>query len=307
MNFTVFNKLSGAGKLFMEKTRQARPEIGLILGIISVASGTVIACTKTKEAVDTIETTKIELNDVKENTEEGSREALIEYSRVYGRFLYKMIKVYGISILLWAGGMGSIIGSHADLKKQNTNLILDSMAFKKLFDEYRRRVANEIGKEQEEKLYFDLGEDEVEVLEMNPVTGTKKITRKKADVFKSQSGSKFARNFSERTSYEFDVRSYADFFLEERIKRLNMRLKAVPFITINEVYDELGMKPEYGRCEDGLDWGWVWNPSNPDGPNEIIIERLKGWEEVYDDRENRSYYVPCLRIDFNCMPLRGLI
>ena len=307
MNIAFLNKLSYTGKVLLAKTRQIKPEIGLAIGIIGVASGTIVACTKTKEAVDTIETTKGELHDIKKNAEEGSREALVEYSRVYGRFLYKMIKIYGVSILLWAGGMGSIIGSHADLRKQNTNLILDSVSFKKLFDEYRQRVANEIGKEKEEKLYFDISEDEVEVLEMNPDTGTTKITRKKADVFKSQAGSKFARNFSPRTSYACDTRTYTDYFLEAHIKILNNRLKTVPFITINDVYDELEMKPEYGRCEAGLDWGWVWDPSNPNGPNEIIIEHLKGWEEIYDDRENRSYYVPCLRIDFNCMPLRGLI
>ena len=307
MNISFLNKISGAGKVLVEKTRQARPEIGLIIGIISTAAGTVIACTKTKEAVDTIEKTKNELQDIKENTEEGSREAVMEYARAYGHFAYKMLKIYGVSILLWTGGMGSIIGSHADLKRQNTNLILDSVAFKKVFDEYRRRVAEEIGEEKEEKLYFDLAEDEVEVLEMNPETGTTRITRKKADVFRSESGSKFARNFSARTSYEFDVRSYAYFFLEERIKRLNNRLLTVPFLTINDVYDELGMKPEFGRCEDGLDWGWVYNPNDPTIPKEIIVERLKGWEEVYDERENRSYYVPCLRIDFNCIPLRGRI
>ena len=63
----------------------------------------------------------------------------------------------------------------------------------------------------------------------------------------------------------------------------------------------------FGRCEDGLDWGWVWNPNDPDGPNEIRVERLQGWEEIYDERENKTYWAPCLRLDFNPQPLRGRI
>lgn len=303
----IVKKLSGVGKLALEKTRQSRPEIGLVFGCLSILAGTVLACTKTKQAVDAYQTMKNEKDDI-DTENEDTRKIVEDYARVYGRFVYKIVKIYGLSALLWIAGMSSVVGSHVDLRKQNTNLLLDSVAFKKIVEEYRDRVAKELGEDRERQLYFGAKEDEIEVIETNPETGATKVTRKKANVLNgANGGSKFARNFSARTSYEFDIRSYADYFLENRIKILNNRLRLVPFLTINDVYDELGMKPEYGRCEEGLDWGWVWNPMDPDGPNEIVIERLSGWEEVYDERENKTYYAPCLRIDFNCKPLRGLI
>lgn len=307
MAFTLNDKLGGLVKVVAAKTRQAKPEIKLVLGIFAVAGGTILACTKTKKAVDAYQTSKAEIEKLDETVEKGTKEAAKEYTKAYARFVYRMLRIYGLSAVLWVSGITSIVGSHCDLRRQNGQLLLDTVALKKMIEEYRARVAEEIGEEEERKLYFDAKEEEVDVIEENPETGTKKVVRKNADTIRGNAGSKFARNFSARTSYGFDVRSYADFFLEARIKNLNSRLKTSPFITMNDVYDELEMKPEFGRCEDGLDWGWVWNPNDPDGPNEIIVERLKGWEEIYDERENRTYWAPCLRLDFNPQPLRGRI
>ncbi len=303
----ITDKFGGLLKVTKTKIRHCKPEIGLILGIFGVAAGTVLACTKTKKAVDAYQTSKQEIQKLDETMEQGTKDAAVAYTKAYARFVYRMIRIYGLPILLWGGGMTSIIGSHCDLRHQNGQLLLDSVALKKMLDEYRARVAEEIGEEEERKLYFGAKEDEVDVIEENPESGTKKIVRKKVNTIRGNGGSKFARNFSAQTSFGFDVRSYADFFLEARIKNLNNRLKMSPFITMNDVYDELEMKPEFGRCEDGLDWGWVWNPNDPDGPNEIRIERLEGWEEIYDERENKTYWAPCLRIDFNPQPLRGRI
>ena len=307
MSNALITKLGTVKNIVSVKFRQSKPEIKLVLGIVGVLGGTILACTKTKQAVDAYQTTKAELEEVENKTQKGTKEAAIGRTTAYARFVYRLVRIYGLSVLLWIGGIGTIVDSHADLRKQNGQLLLDSVALKKMFDEYRARVAEEIGEEEERKLYFDAQENEVDVIEENPETGTKKIVRKKVDTIKGNNGSKFARNFSARTSYGFDIRSYADFFLEARIKNLNARLKMSPFITMNDVYDELEMKPEFGRCADGLDWGWVWNPNDPDGPNEIIVERLNGWEEVYDERENKTYWAPCLRLDFNPQPLRGRI
>ena len=307
MEVSFFTKVGSCAKVALKKMKHSKPEIALIVGGLSVLAGTVLACTKTKEAVDAIETTKQELRDAKENVEEGTKEAAITYSKIYGCFARKMAKIYGLPAALWIGGMGSIVGAHSDLRHQNADLLLKSTALKQVFDEYRARVAADVGEEREKQLYFGAKEEEIDVIEVNPETGTKKVVRKKGTTFDSNSGSIFARNWSERTSYACDNRTFTEYFLEAKIKELNKRLKLVPFITMNEVYDELEMKPGFGRCKDAMDWGWVWNPNNPDGPNEIIVTRLEGWEEVEDERENKKYYVRCDRLDFNPQPLKPLL
>ena len=117
----------------------------------------------------------------------------------------------------------------------------------------------------------------------------------------------YARNFTAKTSDEFDTRTYNDMFLDARVEALNNDLKLVPFITLNEVYDRLGLKPGYGKCPEGMTVGWVWNPKIDRGDRKIVVERLEGWEETWDPITERTVMKPCLRLDFNCYPLEGLV
>ena len=218
----LVNKVNGLKNVANLKFRRVRPEIALVLGGISVLAGTVLACTKTKAAVDAVETSKNELREIKnrvdEEHSEGTPETIRAYTEAYGRLAWKLTKIYALPAGLWVGGMVSIASGHVDLRHQNTNLMLDSMAFKQIVEEYRGRVREEVGEEKEKQLYFGAKEEEIEVLETNPETGASKIVRKKANVLgNSRNGSKFARNFSPQTSKEYDARSYASFFLEARI------------------------------------------------------------------------------------------
>ena len=67
------------------------------------------------------------------------------------------------------------------------------------------------------------------------------------------------------------------------------------------------MKPGEGKCAEGMTVGWVWNPKIDRGDRMIKIEMLEGWEEVYDAVLDRVTVQPCLRLDFNCYPLEGLV
>lgn len=303
--------IKGYLKLAAYKLKEVRPEIALGVGIASVAAGTVWACVKTKEVPAVVEDMKEDLATEKQYEADGNKGKIdiLERGRLYAHYAFKFTKIYGLPFALWACGIGCIIGSHGEMRHRNARLLADSVALKKLFDEYRERVREAVGEEIERKLYFGatLDEDEVEVLERNEETGEEKLVKKKASVFDKQPGSMYARNFTERTSNEFSIRSYCDFFLEARIANLNRRLRLEPFLTLNDIYDELGFKAGEGRCADGMTVGWVWNPKIDRGDREIIVERLQGYEARYDDRLGRVIYEPCLRLDFNCYPLEGLI
>ena len=71
MNLAKFNGAKTVSYLYertmkpvMTKIRLAKPEIALGVGVIGLAAGTILACTKTKQAVDVIEETKDELADI---------------------------------------------------------------------------------------------------------------------------------------------------------------------------------------------------------------------------------------------------
>ena len=303
--------LKGYAKLALYKLKEVRPEIALGIGITSIAAGTVYACIKTKEAIPVIEEFKEDNEAVKEheNTENNGKLDIQARSKVYSNYALKFVKIYGLPFALWVFGASSIIGSHAEMRHRNARLIANSVALKKLFDEYRERVRDAVGEEIEKKLYFGAAVDdqEIEVIEKDEETGEEKLVKKKSNIFEHQPGSMYARNFTAKTSDEFNIRSYCDYFLEARIAALNNKLRLVPFLTLNDIYDELGFKPGEGRCKEGMTVGWVWDPKIERGDREIIVERLQGYEARYDRKTDKVVYEPCLRLDFNCYPLEGLI
>ena len=306
-----FGKIGGALKVAGHHLREVRPEIMLGVGAIGVLVGTIMACKKTKEAepiIDNAKERKEELDYIRNNAQAEEKPGFKEYVRVYARAGYELVKVYWRSALVWVGGIVCIFGSHGEMRSRNAKLITETVGLSRLIATYRAAVREKLGEEVEKELFFGVEEADIEYEETDPATGEVKKTKTKGKVFKnSQSGSMYARNFTPRTSDEFDVRSYADFFLDARIVELNKKLKMVPFITLNEVYDALGFKPGEGKCADGMTVGWVWNPKIDRGDREIRVERLEGWEEVYDPITGRTKFEPCLRLDFNCYPLEGLI
>lgn len=301
--------VKGAAKLVGYKLKEARPEIALVAGIVSVAAGTVWACVKTKEAVEVVDDLKKDSDDLA-LTEAATNDGKIdihERAKLYGHYFLKFAKIYGLPLALWVLGIGGIVGSHGEMRQRNAKLLANSVALKKLFDEYRERVREAVGEELEQKLYFGAKDEKIAVKEIDEETGEEKTVKKKVPVFREQPGSMYARNWTENTSYEYDIRSYSDFMLDARIANLNKKLRLVPFITLNEVYDELGFKPGYGKCEEGMTVGWVWNPKEDRGDRQIIVEKLVGYEEHVDEETGELLYEPCLRLDFNCYPLKGLI
>ena len=203
--------------------------------------------------------------------------------------------------------MGCILGSHGELRSRNAKLLANSVGLKKLMDEYRRRVAEKIGEEAERDLFLGADEETVETVERDEKTGEEKIVKRKGKAIRSQPGSMYARNFTKNTSNEFDIRSYSDWFIDAKIAELNRQLRMEPFLTLNDVYDALGLKGEHGRCSDGMTVGWCANPKIDRGDREIKVERLEGWEMAYDNVKEKEIWRPCLRLDFNCYPLEGLI
>ena len=305
-----FTKVANAAKVIGHKLGEVRPEIMLGAGAIGVLAGTILACMKTKEAEPIIEHAKEqkeELDFVRHNLMAEEKPGVKEYARLYARTGFELTKIYAAPAGMWLGGMACIFGSHGEMRSRNAKLLANSVALKKFFDEYRELVKEKIGEEAERDLYFGAKEEEWEVEERDPETGEVKTVKTRGKVFRKQPGSMYARNFTAKTTDEFDTRTYNDWILDARVEALNDELKLVPFITLNEVYDKLGLKPGYGKCPEGMTVGWVWNPKIERGDRKIIIERMEGWEETWDPITERTVMKPCLRLDFNCYPLEGLI
>lgn len=323
MNFTNFvknSKLNGLAKGIGMKLVAARPEIMLILGGFSVLGGTIYACTKTEEAKKVVydhkERTVVTKNTVYFGDEKQQKiEKGKAYVKDYGILMYQLMKLYGIPALLWFGGMGMIFGAHGELRKLNSHLIADSVAVQNLLKEYRGRVATAVGEEAEQKIFMGVQEGMVRVLEKDPETGEEKIVEKQADVFYAQPGSIFARNYTEETSDAFDIRSFADQYLDNRIAQINtdLELGIARAYTGLEILRMLGFNENALGEDENIDIllrngisGSVRKVRDPE-MRKLKVTRLRGYQKKWDVARNMEIFVPCLRLDFNFYPLEGKI
>lgn len=321
----MFSKdaFKGAVNTVSMKLMAAKPEIMLIMGTFSVLGGTIYACTKSEELKKVLEEHKERQEEVKNvvviDDDGDPKKEKIEkgklYVKNYAHLSYELLKIYGVPALLWFGGMGMIFGSHGELRKTNKHLIADGVAAKKLFDEYRERVAKAVGDEVEEKIFMGAQEGMVSVVETDEKTGEEKVVKKKADIFYAQPGSIFARNFTEETSDAFDIRSFADYYLDCRIEEINKKLE----VGVSRAYTGLDILRMLGFNENALGEGEAVDALIRNGISgnarkvpdpemrKLKVTRLRGYKKTWDVARNMEVYVPCLRLDFNFYPLDGKI
>lgn len=316
-------------KAFGMKADQAKPEIMLVSGLVSVLVGTIYACTKTEKAKKVLQETKNETKIVEENLSievpegvdilpETKKQLKIErgrqFFRIYIHTAYEMLKIYGIPALLWFGGMGMIVGGHGTLRKRNTALAADIIAGNQLFQEYRQRVAKAVGEEVENKIFMGAQEGMITVVDTDPDTGEKIVRQENANLFNAQPGSIFARNFTEETT-DIMYRTFTDEFLDARVNEINTKLE-VGFV---RAYSGLDILRILGFNENALgddesvdkllSYGISGNARKVPDPEmrKLKITRLRGYQEKWDNEHKMKVYVPCLRIDFNFYPLEGKI
>lgn len=312
---------------------EAKPEIMLVGGGIMMLVGTVAACIQTEKAKKALkdakdEETKEGLNNlvvIDDKTPEEmkleKREKGRKLTRIYAHTAYEMVKIYGIPAILWLGGMGMICSGHHTLRKTNAGLVADSILAKKLFDEYRSRVAKAVGEEAEQKIYMGTQEGMIKILEKDPETGKETVVEKKADVFYAQPGSIYAVNFTEETSDAFDTYTYAEQTFDRRVDEINKKLEIGLYRAFNgiEIMRMLGFNENALGFGDGPDVeerlrrllkdGISGNARKVPDPEmrKLKVTRLRGYQKRWDPARNMDVYVPCTRFDFNFYPLEGKI
>lgn len=332
--FDFINKdnLKGNLQAVGMKISQAKPELLLIFGGLSLLTGTIYACTKTEKAKEAILEAKEECKKVEKTivmpSEESGIEVLPEtkrqikvergrqYVKIYGKLVYDMIKLYGIPAILWFGGFGMITGGHVELRKMNKNLAAQVFASSQLINEYRARVADTIGKDAEEKLFMgkQVEDGEILVRETDPETGEETVVKKKDGKFYAQPGSIFARNFTPETT-DILYRQFTDEYLDDRVRKINYALEVgmARAYTGIDILRQLGFDENALGTDEEIDAllanGISANPRKVPDPQmrQLKITKMRGYQKKWDAERGVEVYEPCLRVDFNFYPLAGKI
>ena len=258
----ALNQVTKAALKISEKS----PTIMLVGGIALVVTGTGMAISSTskastcmdefKERMDRIKESS-EIADTKENPEDiypiAQRQ---EDTRiVYGHMIMTMAKIYLPAILVQAAGIALICKSHQVLTKRNAGLAAAYAGVSKAFNDYRKRVRDKYGEEEENNLYYGYETKAITVTETGDNGVTTEVSK---EVRKANPLDPYSRFIDETTDVWDKCPQYTLQNLIVKQRMLNARLWNKGFLTLNDACDELGID----RTREGMVIGWVKDPNN---------------------------------------------
>ena len=278
------------------------PELMLGTGLACMAGCVVVACKETthvdeildhtQERLDKVEEVKRLRDEGKLTETYGEREEREDLVNIYAHAAAKFVKLYAPAFALGVAGTALICGSYGIMKKRQVALTAAYSALQTGFSEYRRRVRDELGEEQD--LYFKTGRKD----------GVAKIVNEegKNDVvdgtlFKGDPGSPsgYARWFDESCKDYSKDPTHNLFFLKAQQDYCNHLLKVHGYLFLNDVYDLLGIP----RCPQGQVIGWL-RDNTCGGHGFVDFGIYNGYREMARDFVNG--YEKSILLDFNIDP-----
>lgn len=230
------------------------PHIFFAAGVVGFAGTVVLACKATTKLEQTLDEIHEEIKEVKDKSQTPTiddKEHFKDLGYVYGKSAAKLTRLYGPSIILGVASVGALTGSHVQLTRRNSALTATLAALTKAYDDYRVRVADEIGAEKELDIYRGVTEETIE--DENKKKQVVKVVNPNAL-------SEYARIFDEACP---DFKKNAEMnriFLTAQQNYFNQLLRARGHVFLNEVYDALGFE----RSKAGQVVGWVINGDGDD-------------------------------------------
>jgi hypothetical protein len=227
--------------------QKGSPGVLLGAGIVGMVGSTVLACRATLKMDTVLEETqeKLEMARTLEHPQYSEKDRSRDISLIYFQTGVKVVKLYGPAVLVGGASIAALTSSHRILSRRNAALTVAYGALEKGFNQYRARVVDKYGEEQDRD--FRYGTRQVEVID--PKTDKPKmVTRVSLD-----DPSVYARFFDTFSTSWSKEPEYNMIFLKCQQNYANDLLRARGHVFLNEVYDMLGIP----RSKAGSVVGWV--------------------------------------------------
>ncbi len=289
----VFKSIGRAFSRAGFAAKKHSPEILVVTGVAGVVASTVLACRATTKISGILEERKQKLADVtteieaenKDYTPEDARKDRIIINTQAG---LKLAKLYAPAVGLGILSITAIFASHDLLRKRNVALAAAYAGLSDSFGKYRDRVIEKLGKDADEELRHGIVEREIEETDENG-----NVTKRKAKVIEDDplAASPYAREFNETNPCWVNNLDYNLNFLRTTEAYANDKLRAKGYLFLNEVYEDLGLKP----TKAGQIVGWVYDEKNPkhNGDNYVDFGIYECNEALEDS------YAGTILLDFN--------
>lgn len=253
---TMISQTGGRSVLLVKKFS---PEILLVGGIAGGITAAVMACKATRKVDDILdehENAMAQINMGESCVDDDDGEKLVKKLKFQtnAKLLKNISKLYAPPVVLGAASIGCILGSHGILSKRNMAIAAAYSVVQDRFNEYRDRVRDKLGENDEKNLYFGTEQKTVEDIVIDEKTGKEKKVKKKVNVLKDPNDlSQYARFFDDGSPNWVQDAELNLAFLRAQQNYCNDLLKARGHLFLNEVYDIIGIP----RSKAGAIVGWV--------------------------------------------------
>ena len=274
------------------------PEILVVAGVVGTVTSAVMACKATLKA----DSVMVEYKAKKEKIGTCLENPEIDYDEITAKediknltiqTAVKMIKCYAPAVILETFSIGTIFASNHIMQQRNAALAASCAAVEAAYKKYREKVVEKYGKEVDDEFYYGTKTENKKITTTDPETGEKtKTTESKTYLQEEYGCSPYAVLFDSSAIEFYQDDATNMFMLKNREKEATVRLRANGMLTLNDVYQMIGVKP----TDIGLTHGWIFEKDNPDGDNEVKFDMRHVYvKDPYSDREERA-----ILIDFNC-------
>ena len=232
------------------------PTIFFVGGIVGVVATTVLASKATLELDPILEEAKA-LRQIANETEAEGKYEEGEYRKdqflIMSRAAVGIGKLYAPSVIVGVASITALTGAHVTLSRRNAAIMAAYSALDKGFKEYRDRVKEELGEDQD--LKFRHGTTPVEETVQTKEGKPKTVEYEAVDPDTPSIYAKFFDDGSKEWQREAE---YNRIFLSCQQNYCNDLLRSRGHVFLNEVYDKLGLP----RTKAGAVVGWILGPDN---------------------------------------------
>lgn len=295
MNVAILPQIAkrspGLARFLGRKTLEVRknaPHIFFAAGIAGSVTSTVMACRATLKLPDTLDEIQHDIDLVKEIHKDhndpnyprknSNEDVAKDTVYVYAKAVSKLGRLYGPSMAVGVVSISALSGAHINLTRRNTALMAAYTTLSTAFDNYRDRVEQQYGRDEELDLYHaKVAEKEHE--------GESEVV----PVVDSGKWSPYARFFDEGSPHWVKNAEYNKLFLDCQQNWANDRLRARGHLFLNEVYDMVGIP----RTKEGSVVGWfIGDNADPNADGYVEFGHYNATDFI-------NGYEPRVILDFN--------
>lgn len=243
------------------------PEILTGLGVVGVATSTVLIAKQTLKLDETVGRAEVRTIVAKDEKAEGKDNLAVV--KAYMANTGDMVKLYGAPVMLALASIASILAAHGIMRRRNAALVAAYGVLETAFANYRQRVREAIGEEREQDLYIGVREETV----VDEKTGKKTVKKN----LEGGPQSPYALLFDEANIYWQPEAGTNKTWLIIKQQHLNDMLNVQGYMFLNQVHRALG----FPETRAGQTVGWIADSTKGDGFIDLGI-----FEPMNDEKRN---------------------